>query len=146
MLFAGYFRKVGDIPWAFRWITYISPFRWAYEGLLLRRGQGKCLSKYLLFNAATIINELGGETFKCKSDELLPPTNAPGILLFFFVCFKCFFSIFFSQGFDDSFADGGYDGNQVCPFTTGDEVLLFSFQFPSPSSNSQLFSTSRAWT
>ena len=59
----------------------------------------KSILFYLLFFSASLINELGGATYTCKSDELVPPTDTPG---FFFLFFS--FLFFFCSNF--SFPQG----------------------------------------
>jgi ATP-binding cassette, subfamily G (WHITE), member 2, PDR len=55
MLFGGFFIGPEQLPDWMVWLYWLSPFRYVYEALS--------------------INELGGATFECKSDELVPPED-----------------------------------------------------------------------
>ncbi|EAL62752.1 ABC transporter G family protein [Dictyostelium discoideum AX4] len=82
LLMAGYLIHRNSIPIYWRWMHYISPFKWVFEAILS--------------------NQLHGQTFTCKSDELLPPIGYPLLNV--------------------SFPDG-YSGSQVCPIIDGIEIL-----------------------
>eukprot|EP00013_Stygamoeba_regulata_P024380 CAMPEP_0177644642 /NCGR_PEP_ID=MMETSP0447-20121125/8799_1 /TAXON_ID=0 /ORGANISM="Stygamoeba regulata, Strain BSH-02190019" /LENGTH=1447 /DNA_ID=CAMNT_0019147021 /DNA_START=201 /DNA_END=4544 /DNA_ORIENTATION=+ len=82
LLFSGYIIQANNIPPWFIWIYWISPLRYAYEALSL--------------------NELVGETYTCRSTELVPPTDNPL--------------------FDEPFPVG-YGGEQACPITEGSAAL-----------------------
>mmetsp|Transcript_21709 Transcript_21709/g.32220 ORF Transcript_21709/g.32220 Transcript_21709/m.32220 type:complete len:1460 (+) Transcript_21709:30-4409(+) len=85
ILFAGYIIQEASIPPWFIWIYWLSPFHYAYE--------------------AMTINQLVGERFKCKSDELLPPLTPANNVT--------------------------YNGQQVCAFRTGEQLLVNRYGFPS---------------
>ena len=57
----------------------------------------------IFLSTALVANELQGTTFTCKEDELVPPESTPG--------------------FYDDYSNGGFEEQQVCPVTSGDDVL-----------------------
>lgn len=40
-LVSGFLVKISHIPWAFSWLTYISPFTWSFAGLVINQFEGK---------------------------------------------------------------------------------------------------------
>ncbi|EFA84196.1 ABC transporter G family protein [Heterostelium album PN500] len=57
LLMAGYIIPHISIPTYWKWMYYVSPFKWSYEALL--------------------VNEVHDHTYRCEPDELLPPSNNP---------------------------------------------------------------------
>jgi ATP-binding cassette, subfamily G (WHITE), member 2, PDR len=80
-LFAGYIIQAQSIPPWFIVFYWLSPFHYAYE--------------------AMTINQLAGEKFTCKSNEVLPPVGTPG-----------------------------FNNATVCPFPCGDDILVNKLGFP----------------
>tara|TARA_R110002050_G_scaffold54845_2_gene124054 strand:+ start:496 stop:1080 length:585 start_codon:yes stop_codon:yes gene_type:complete len=136
LLFGGFFRSLDNMPDWSRWITYLSPFRWAYQvrTLLFRSSFRTCflifplvlkrfyqaqahptsdardehsfnfiltLADCVYLSQGLITNEFMGATFYCNEGELVPKTDDPL--------------------FNMTFEQGGYEGNQACPITTGEE-------------------------
>jgi ABC-type multidrug transport system permease subunit len=40
-LVGGFLVNISHIPWAFRWLTYISPFTWSFVGLVINQFEGE---------------------------------------------------------------------------------------------------------
>jgi hypothetical protein len=95
--------QIQQIPWAVRWLAYVSPFRWAYEGnhIILALNS---LKNQNLHSTALVINEMSDQEFYCTPEQMIPPTSDPL--------------------FNDSYSSGGYEGNQVRDFLFGFLISL----------------------
>eukprot|EP01088_Endostelium_zonatum_P016476 TRINITY_DN446_c0_g1_i1.p1 TRINITY_DN446_c0_g1~~TRINITY_DN446_c0_g1_i1.p1 ORF type:complete len:1655 (+),score=459.85 TRINITY_DN446_c0_g1_i1:79-5043(+) len=81
-LMSGFTIPVDSIRPYFIWLYWISPFHYAWEGLM--------------------INELNGQEYYCKEDQLVPSSSIAN----------------FTAPYPD-----GWNSSQVCPYTTGLEFL-----------------------
>jgi len=95
---------------AFVYGSNVIAFLILYSGFLIQRGEQPGYLVWLFwinpmfyaFNAIAI-NEFFPLTFECSADDLVPPTILPT--------------------FNATFEEGGFEGNQVCPLTTGTQAL-----------------------